>query len=182
MSLQATNQVLPSQAKGTGPLTVITMGAHTAAALVIKTQTLGAPTTTLELSLYHEAKFEAIRKSRPNGTYSMPEGIMGMLDKDGRMTASDYVAYRNDRRAAQSARIQKLKVFLHETRPFIYAKLNEDEVPQLTALSSKEHQGDNANEGSVRARDNRDDASSDGNEEYSPSSHCLHQMLFSSFG
>ncbi len=93
-----------------------------------------------------------------------------MLDKDGRMAASEYVAYRHDQRAAiANAHSQKLKLFPYETRPFNYARLSKDEAPQLHALISREHQGDNGYDGNERACE-KDEGSSEGNEIYLPSS------------
>ena len=57
--------------------------------------------------------------------YAMSEGVMEILDKDGRMTATEYLAYRHDQRAAiASARLQKISLFPNETRPFNYARLS----------------------------------------------------------
>jgi hypothetical protein len=102
-----------------------------------------------------------------------PEGTEEWMKMKPSMTASEWVIWRNNQKAAAACKKnRKMKLLPHETRPFNYARLKEDEAPQLHALSFKE--------------DNRDDASSVGNEEYSPSSpednlaDALDQMLNSS--
>jgi hypothetical protein len=161
MSFRATDQALPLQA-GTEPLAWTTMRANTEETIVISAQTLGAPTTTLELSPYNQAKLEKIRRSRDDdGTYAAPEGMMYCLDEIGRMSATEWLTWRNSQReATASASNQKVKLLPLETQPFNYARIKEDEAPQLHALSFKGHQGDNAKDGSAQTRDHLDDVSS----------------------
>jgi hypothetical protein len=75
--------------------------------------------------------------------------------------------------AATSALPPKIRLFPKETRPFIYARLQEDEAPHLHTLNFKESARVDVQEDSKRIsilRDKDDDASSGENEHYAPSS------------
>jgi hypothetical protein len=128
MSLRAADLILPSQA-GTEPLAWITMRANVEETIVIKAQTLGTPTTTLEISPYNQAKLDEIKSSRLDGTYAPPEGMTKWCEKKPGMT-SEWVIWRNNEKAATDcAKSQKMKLLPHETRPFNYARIKEDEAP-----------------------------------------------------
>ncbi len=75
MSLRAVDQILPSQV-GTEPLKWTTMSANKEETIVINPLALQAPTTTLELNSRTQAKLEAIKLSRLDGTYAPPEGMV----------------------------------------------------------------------------------------------------------
>ena len=67
--------------------------------------------------------------------------------------------------AAASAPPPKIRLFSKETRPFNYARLQEDEAPHLHTLSFKENARDKGEESAERARDEKDDASFEGTEQ-----------------
>jgi hypothetical protein len=83
------------------------MRVNTEETIVIRAQTLGAPTTTLELSPYNQAKLERVRKSRVDGTYAAPEGMMDCLDEIGRMSATERLTWRNSQRQPPRAPVTK---------------------------------------------------------------------------
>jgi hypothetical protein len=72
--------------------------------------------------------------------------------------------------AAASAPPPKIRLFSKETRPFNYARLQEDEAPHLHTLSFKENARDKGEESAERASDKKDDASFAETEHYAPSS------------
>jgi hypothetical protein len=78
--------------------------------------------------------------------------------------------------AAASAPPSKIRLFPKETRPFNYARLQEDEAPHLHTLSRKENASDKVRESAEHAGDKDVNASSEENELYAPSS-PMNQLL-----
>jgi hypothetical protein len=71
------------------------MRANTEQTIVINAQTLDAPTTTLVLNQHNQAKLDAIRRSRLDGTYSAPEGMEEWQRMNPGKTASEWIIWRN---------------------------------------------------------------------------------------
>jgi hypothetical protein len=75
INLQAVDETLSSQA-GTQPLTVTTMRANSEETIVINPLALHAPTTTLDPGPKNQARLDAIKRSRQDGTYAPPDGMV----------------------------------------------------------------------------------------------------------
>jgi hypothetical protein len=132
------------------------MRANTEETIVISAQALVAPTTTLGPGRKNQAKLDAIKRSRLDGTYDPPEGMVEWQRMNRSGNAREWVIWRNNQKAAAVvAKNREIKLPPVETRPFNYSRINEDEAPHLHVLSFERNKGDDA-EG--------------GNEHFSPSS------------
>jgi hypothetical protein len=159
MSLRTVDETLPSQA-GTRPLALTAMRANSEETIVLTPLALHAPTTTperLELHPVNQAKLDAVKRSRIDGTYTpRPEGIIEWQKLNPSKGMREWVIWRNNQKAeAEIAKEKKLKLLPFETRPFNYARLKEGEAPQLHLLSFG---------------GSKSDDEGDGNEQFSPSS------------
>jgi hypothetical protein len=75
ISLRAVDKTLPSQV-GTRPLALTTMRANSEETIVLNPLALHAPTTTLEPGPKNQARLDAIKRSRLDGTYAPPDGMV----------------------------------------------------------------------------------------------------------
>ncbi len=168
INLQAEDKILPSQA-GTEPLRWTTMSANKEATIVINPLALRAPTTTLKLGPVNQAKLDAVRRSRIDGTYTPPAGMVEWQRLNPSKAAREWIIWRNNQKAeAEVAKEKKLKLLPFETRPFNYARLKEDEASQLHVLSLEGNKDDDNSAGI--AQEEGDEQVEGGNEHFSPSS------------
>jgi hypothetical protein len=136
INLQAVDETLSLQA-GTQPLTVTTMRANSEETIVINPLALHAPTTTLEPGPKNQARLDAIKRSRLDGTYAPPDGMVEWQRLNPSKGAREWIIWQNNQKAeAEIAKEKKLKLLPFETRPFNYARLIlvEGEAPQLHSL------------------------------------------------
>jgi hypothetical protein len=155
ISLRAVDKTLPSQA-GTRPLALTTMRANSEETIVLNPLALHAPTTTLEPGPKNQARLDAIKRSRLDGTYAPPDGMVEWQRLNPSKGVREWIIWQNNQKAeAEVAKKKKLKPLTFETRPSNYARLREDEAPQLHMLSFGGSKGDDEE---------------DGNERFSPSS------------
>jgi hypothetical protein len=142
ISLRAVDKTLPSQA-GTQRFALTTMRANSEETIVLNPPALHAPTTTLEPGLKNQARLDAIKRSRLDGTYAPPDGMVEWQRLNPSKGAREWIVWQNNQKAeAEIAKEKKLKLLPFETRPFNYARLNEDEAPHLHALSFDGNKGD----------------------------------------
>ena len=147
------DEALPSQA-GTLPLALTTMRANSEETIVINPLALQAPTTTherLELGPANQAKLDAVTRSRRDGTYTPPDGMVEWQRLNPSKGVREWIIWRNNQKAeAEIAKEKKLKLFPFDARPFNYVRLTEDEAPQLHMLSFGENIGDDEGDGNER--------------------------------
>jgi hypothetical protein len=116
------DKTLPSQA-GTVPLKWTTMRANKEETVVINPLALHAPTKTLEPGLKNQARLDAIKRSRLDGTYAPPDGMEEWQRLNPFKNASEWIIWRNNQKAeAGVAKNREVKLLPFETRPFNCAR------------------------------------------------------------
>jgi hypothetical protein len=167
INLRTEDKILPSQA-GTEPLRWTTMSANKEETIVINPLALHAPTTTLEPGPKNQARLDAIKRSRIDGTYAPSDGRVEWQRLNPFKNASEWIIWRNNQKAeARVAKDREMKLHSVETRPFNYARLKEGEASQLHVISV-EGKGDDNSAGI--AQEEGDEQVESGNEHFSPSS------------
>jgi hypothetical protein len=125
------------------------MRANSEETIVLNPLALHAPTTTLEPGPKNQAWLDAIKRSRLDGTYAPPDGMVEWQRLNPSKGVREWIIWQNNQKAeAEIAKEKKLKLLPFETRPFNYARLNEGEAPQLHSLCFGGSKGDDEGGGS----------------------------------
>ena len=100
-------------------MTVTTMRANSEETIVLNPMALHAPTTTLEPGPKNQARLDAIKRSRLDGTYAPPDGMVEWQRLNPSKGAREWVIWQNNQKAeAGVTKEKKLKLLPFETRPF----------------------------------------------------------------